>query len=327
MWLDKIFKKAVSVPSLAMDTEVFILLDDSSVSFCHYPKSKTELKLMSADLLRKAVEYVQANHKKAAVIYPEYPIPSSHAAILSAFQHKKIMSIKQFDTDANVIVFEDWQELSQIPSWLKHRYIWKTTTLELVNNWQRLPFESPVRIDIVVSDIADLTDEDLKQYHTILANMADRMTEVMGQQQQFHTNLLTDRIFLTEMSNCGAGEKHITIAPDGKFYICPAFYDGQMGDIGSLETGIEIKNKQLYSIEFAPICQHCDAYQCKRCVWLNKKLTYEVNTPSHQQCVMAHLERNASRQLLLQVQDAGKLKDKEIPEIHYIDPFDVRYEW
>lgn len=54
-------------------------------------------------------------------------------------------------------------------------------------------------------------------------------------------------------------------------------------------------------------------------------MTYEVNTPSHEQCVMAHIERNASRLLLRQIQEKGSfLPDKEIEEIDYLDPFDIK---
>lgn len=80
----------------------------------------------------------------------------------------------------------------------------------------------------------------------------------------------------------------------------------------------------MYKLSYASLCRNCDAYQCKRCIWLNSKMTYEVNTPSHEQCVVAHLERNASRQLLLNIRKYGIfLPDREIKEIEYLDPFDV----
>jgi len=110
-------------------------------------------------------------------------------------------------------------------------------------------------------------------------------------------NLLTDRILLDKMNNCNAGIENITLAPNGKFYVCPAFYlENENDSVGDLVTGINIKNKYLYQLQNAPLCRKCDAYQCKRCVWLNRKTTREVNTPSHEQCVVAHIERNAGRE-------------------------------
>ena len=143
-------------------------------------------------------------------------------------------------------------------------------------------------------------------------------------------NVLTDRMMLKEMNNCGAGDTNITLAPNGKFYVCPAFYyEDEADSIGDLEHGLDIKNKQLYRLDHAPICRHCDAWQCKRCIWLNRKTTLEVNTPSHEQCVLAHLERNASRDLLNNIRKYGTFlpEQEEIKEIDYLDPFDKRDEW
>ena len=130
------------------------------------------------------------------------------------------------------------------------------------------------------------------------------------------------------MNNCNAGVDCITLAPDGNLYLCPGFYYDSEEPIGNLDEGIKIKNQQLLRLDHAPLCRICDAYQCKRCIWLNRKLTMEVNTPSHEQCVVAHLERNQSRRLLAELQDRGLLdKKKEIKEISYLDPFDVKEEW
>ena len=96
-----------------------------------------------------------------------------------------------------------------------------------------------------------------------------------------------------------------------------------------MEEGLDIKNPQLYKLDHAPICRNCDAYQCKRCVWLNRKTTLEVNTPSHEQCVVAHLERNASSKLLNNIRLHGSFltEQEEIKEIDYIDPYEKREEW
>ena len=137
-------------------------------------------------------------------------------------------------------------------------------------------------------------------------------------------------LMLKQMNNCGAGDTTITLAPNGKFYICPAFYyEDEADSIGDLENGLDIKNKQLYRLDHAPICRHCDAWQCKRCIWLNRKTTLEVNTPSHEQCMLAHLERNASRDLLNDIRKHGTFlpEQEEIKEIDYLDPFDNRDEW
>ena len=169
-------------------------------------------------------------------------------------------------------------------------------------------------------------------------NLSKKIEELFVQGKSPQLNLLTDRLLLGEMNNCNAGVSNVTIAPDGNFYICPAFYNLPVVDgnemtlddicqkgfsIGSLHDGLDLKNPQLYRIDHAPICRNCDAFQCKRCIWLNRKTTCEVNTPSHEQCVVAHLERNASRDLLANIRKHGAfLPEKEITELDYLDPFD-----
>ena len=126
------------------------------------------------------------------------------------------------------------------------------------------------------------------------------------------------------MNNCGAGDTSITLASNGAFYVCPAFYYfDEASSIGSLSKGLNIKNNQLYQLSHAPLCRNCDAYQCKRCIWLNQKMTLEVNTPSHEQCVISHLERNSSRELLMNIRKHGIfMPNVEINEINYLDPFE-----
>ena len=131
--------------------------------------------------------------------------------------------------------------------------------------------------------------------------------------------------FFFFFNNCEAGVKHVTVAPNGKFYICPAFYyEDETDSIGDIDSGLNVKNPQLYDLAHAPLCRNCDAYQCKRCVWLNRKTTLEVNTPSHEQCVVAHLERNASRNLLAKIRENGNfMPETQIKELDYLDPFEV----
>ena len=50
------------------------------------------------------------------------------------------------------------------------------------------------------------------------------------------------------MNSCGAGETNVTLAPDGKFYVCPAFYLDEDGyAIGSLSEGWTSGNPQTFT--------------------------------------------------------------------------------
>jgi CXXX repeat peptide maturase len=141
-------------------------------------------------------------------------------------------------------------------------------------------------------------------------------------------DIITDRLFLKEMRNCGAGDHSITLAPNGNFYYCPAFYFNDIQDyIGSLGEDIKLAHDSKFSMKYALICKKCDAFHCKRCVYLNKVRTNEYSIPSKRQCTTAHIERWASKKLIdMLIRDKcndviGKMN--RIPDIAYSDPFRI----
>ena len=54
-------------------------------------------------------------------------------------------------------------------------------------------------------------------------------------------------------------------------------------------------------------------------VWMDKS---EINTPSHEQCVVSHIGRNASRELLIRLKGSGFMTDSKIKRIEYLDPYE-----
>jgi CXXX repeat peptide maturase len=181
-------------------------------------------------------------------------------------------------------------------------------------------------------DIPGYKEEEFELYKSELNKIKEILISEYKKGNSFELNFLSDRILLNKMNNCNAGIDHVTFAPNGKFYICPGFYYEDEKDsigtlAGDLNKSISIKNEQLFKLDHAPICSICDAFQCKRCVYLNKKVTLEVNTPSYQQCVLSHIERNFSRDILLTLKNTLGFYDfnnmPDIPEIDYLDPLKV----
>jgi CXXX repeat peptide maturase len=302
-----------------------IVLSSSSVFPCCGPLDGIEF--IAEEILCAGLKFAEDNNLEINVFYPKEELPENIQTVLSRAVCNRVIPTSIKAQVGDVVIIDNWAELEYLDFMSGVRYIITTSRADLEKNWQNLPFHQDVRVDIAVLDIAGAKNDDFARYHTILANMADAMTDAYAKGCYMHCNLLTDRVELHNMHNCGAGETHITLAPNGNFYVCPAFYLSQMKDVGNLTDGICVKNPQLFAIDYAPICKHCDAYHCKRCVWLNKKLTLEVNTPSHEQCVLSHIERNASRQLSLQAEDKGAPRVCNIPSLPYLDPFENRYNW
>ncbi len=304
-----------------------ILLDDTSVSYCHYGNCKTEHRLMPLDTLRMGILYGMKENLNIQFVYPDYELPSKYKEAIETIDHTNIKPASRTD-DADVVVMDGF-ELTDMEA--GKAYVLRTSKADFFSNADRVGemMEHADRLNVVLTDVETFTDDDLDTYRKCLAQLSDQLEKLYVAGKSPQLNLLTDRMMLGKMNNCGAGDTNITLAPNGKFYVCPAFYLSDNGyAIGSLSEGLDIKNPQLYKLEHAPLCRNCDAFQCRRCVWLNRKTTLEVNTPSHEQCVVAHVERNASRTLLNNIRKHGQfLTGNEIKEIDYLDPFDVRKEW
>ena len=313
---------------------LIILLDDKSCSYCHYENTKTESRLIPFETLRQAIRFGMMENLMIQFVYPDYELPNKYKETIDCIDHSDIVSSlcedENLRKNADIIVFHDWTGLDYYSFDAEKAYVLRTSKADFFERYLLLNdvLGKVGRLNVVFTDVDTFTDSDFEKYKQSLSMLAAKVESLYVEGKSPQLNLLTDRMMLSQMNNCNAGWENITLAPDGKFYVCPAFYLEQAYNIGTLEERLDIKNPQLYRLDHAPICRHCDAYQCKRCIWLNRKMTLEVNTPSREQCVMAHLERNASRELLQSIRQHGTfLPETEITNIDYLDPFDKREEW
>lgn len=320
---------------------LIIQLDDTSTSYCHYSNEKTVHRLIDFDDLKAGILFAMKENLTIQFAYPDYELPQKYKDAIHSIDHSDIVSSSCKDINlkenADVIILNNWTETEQYDFKDNTVCVLRTTKVDLLDKYRLLiPILSNItRLNIVVTDIDAFTEQDFEDYKKMLASLSEEIEKLYIKGKLPQLNLLTDRMILDKMNNCNAGWENITLAPDGKFYVCPAFYlannDEEFGlgktkySIGDLKVGLDIKNPQLYQLSHAPLCCICDAYQCKRCVWLNRKTTYELNTPSHEQCVIAHLERNASRELLNNIRKHGAFlpEREEIKEITYLDPFEI----
>ena len=309
-----------------------IILDNTSTSYCHYASAESERRLISLDDLKKGIFFAMKENLMVQYVWPNYELPQEYKQIMDSVDHHVIAPSSLFSNGlkADIVVWNDWREM------LKNRiednvaYVLRISKKELFMHAMKIAkcFERIVRLNIIVTDVWSFKDEDYEQYSSILDCFCQAIVKIYREGEKMQLNLLTDRIFLEKMNNCNGGNEIIALAPNGKFYVCPAFYydemdNGNISDVGNLMDGLNVKYPYLYKLSHAPICRNCDAYQCKRCVWLNRKLTNEVNIPGHEQCVMAHIERNASRKLLNQLRAEGQFMPAVvIEEKEYLDPFE-----
>lgn len=310
-----------------------VLLDNTSMAYCHAENPLRERKLIPLETLREAILFGMKQNLMLQFVYPDYELPEEYNALIETIDHVKI--------GRDVVVCNG---VNALPKEQTETVVLRVTLDTLLADIQRVAAAMAHigRLNICLTDIDRFTDERIDDYKQALGILVEALVSEYKASKQPQVNILTDRLQLTEMHNCEAGIGNITVAPNGKFYLCPAFYyDEQMGisnrmnhktgdasrSVGDLEQGVLIPNKQLLSLDHAPLCRICDAYHCHRCIWLNQRLTWDNNTPSRQQCVIAHIERNAAQRLQQELQKAGYTFEQQIKPIDYLDPFEVREEF
>ena len=325
-------------------------MDDTATSFCHYGNSCASRKLISIEDLKAGIFFAMKENLMIQFVYPDFELPQEYKDVINTIDHSVIVSSLCEDSalkdNADVVVIHDWTAIERMNFDTDISYVLRTTKSDLFDKYRFLmPVIGKVsRLNVIITDVESFEDDDFEIYKNVLSYLSVEIEKLYVEGKSPQLNLLTDRMMLDKMNNCNAGWENITLAPDGKFYVCPAFYHAQQADgsetsisevcekgfsVGDLKSGLDIKNPQLYRLDHAKLCRNCDAYQCKRCIWLNRKTTCEVNTPSHEQCVVAHLERNASRFLLNNIRRHGSFlpEKEEIKEIDYLDPFEIREQW
>ena len=322
-------------------------MDDTSVAYCHADNPLKERNLIPLETLKKGIIFGMKQNLMIQYVFPDYALPKEYSEVIESIDNVKIypMGCKPVTGMANDGE-TDVEVANAIPEKVEaNNLVLRLTFSEMLKQKDAIAklFASGARINLCITDVEQFTDEQIETYKQVLNEWNAALLDLYKQGLSPQFNLLTDRMQLEKMHNCEAGVSNITLAPNGKFYLCPAFYyDEQMkvfnqldhnnpssdNSVGDLEKGLDIPNPQLLQLDHAPLCRSCDAYQCRRCIWLNRKLTWDNNTPSHQQCVMAHIERNASRDLLNDIRKVGEfMPNIDIKEINYLDPFDIRKEF
>ena len=284
--------KSIDIP----DT-VVVLLSSYSTAFCVSDNSFQKEQLMPLATLQHIVETAKQEHLKLEFVFPEKELPCEYIELINSIEHLKITPAASKSV-GDAIVLNGWNHHSV--SSLENAFcILRTTLAAFYNSVLELEpiLKTADRLNLVFTDEEKFCKEDENPYRDALNQLSLLVLHQWRNGHKIHVNIITDRLQLSEMNNCNAGWKSVTLAPNGKYYICPDFfYADEEDSCGDLVNGLDIKNPLLYKLNHAPLCRDCGAYHCQRCVFLNKKKTLEVNIPSYEQCAKANIELSISKQ-------------------------------
>lgn len=304
---------------------IIVLLDRAARSFCHYANSDASEQWISPADLSAIVDHAIRHRLTLNCLLGTRPLPAELDALLAQATHVKLVAPQLCEVYPHAIVIVESAEEAEALTPLRGRNV----ILRLAR--QDLPrlcaivetlFDRCGRINLHLLELDAYTDKEVEAYRRQLEDVIPLLQARYSAGDLVEVSFLSDRMIHRAMHNCNAGVEHLTFAPDGQFYLCPGFFQDGAAAVGDLTQGIQLSNPQLYQLDHAPICSICDAFHCKRCVYLNKKLTGEVNTPSAQQCIVAHLERNGASRLLASLQQVRSFRAmKPFGEVMNLDPF------
>jgi radical SAM peptide maturase (CXXX-repeat target family)/CXXX repeat peptide maturase len=310
--------------SLALQKQkkfLYLILSDKVVPHCSYRNYKKTSELMSDQTIQKCLEFASYN-EFTPVFLGEFKNPLKSNLKHGYYQILGWNSTKEYNR-TEIPVFDNKVEdfSDQIHECI---LILNKENVSHLYEFSTKLFGKSSKINLKLENISNWTEETLKLYDDQLDKLNSVILDSYKEGNPFEFNVLTDILHLDSLEDCCSGETSFSVAPNGKIYICPAFYfDNSENSVGNLEDGIKIINNYLLEVKKSPICIKCDAFHCNRCKFLNKKCTNEINIPSKMQCVISHIERNKSKSLQLSIKKECDVDfNRIIKDINYLDPIE-----
>ena len=315
------------------EKQMYFMLGDDSVQLCSNYNYIDNHNLMSKEIicqgLKKASEdfyqpyFLHSDSENITALYsdPEFRrLLEGHVIKhIVSYDMARSPEIFQFVKASDIIFTLRQEDISKIQeSKLKNCILLvKDDEVPLLSEWVKkiIPYVDRINLKCEINNKADLD-----MYGKQLQIIEEIFLNQLKNNHFCEISVLTDRLYIEEMYNCYAGEKNITLAPDGMYYTCPAFYFGKK----ELEPEF-----MMTRLERSPICKECDAFQCERCVYLSKNRTLEYNIPSELQCLKSHKQRKVSMHLQEELKSQfPDSKFVQIPDIEYDDPCQkVMWSW
>ena len=307
---------------------MYIIMDHNSVSYCNYSISEGNKYIDVCDLI-KWLEYSYQNSYIPVFVHSNQSIERMKMLLNDSEYGDELQHQLKRISCRNIMLFK--KEYSSISNTIFVINSESDDLEECVDN---------VILEIEADKIGNMTDKvkavlpyaervsvqvknlnkefDMKEYEHQLLMTADVILEYFKKDVIKEVRQLTDAIFVNKMNNCFAGEKNLTIGPDGNRYLCPAFY------YKDIYRNLYDDVVSLSAISASPLCSECNVFQCDRCIYANYMYTGELSIPPGFQCEKGRLERDVSQKLRNRMIEAGIINRECCNELNdrSIDPFE-----
>jgi len=284
---------------------MYILLSDDYISYCDYNNKSMEIvKQMNTEELLNSLRYCRDNFFNPIIVHSANKFNFQNDSRYTAYKIRHVLPARFIKEAINIelknivpvysleTLNSDNNDINNIIFNIESKNIDKLSQSIIVL------FERVDRIDLNIHNVDKNFNEELYKHE--LEKISNYIESIYKEDKTVkELSLLTDLLFIEKHDNCMAGEKTFIISPEEKIYSCCAVYSNEKeSSIGNIVNGITAKyDKRLYEIENSNLCRKCDSYQCKNCVYTNKKHTREVNVAPSFICRKSHIEKSVSKGL------------------------------
>lgn len=269
---------------------LYFLISDNSPAYCMYDVEQRGL-VMSRETLAEGLRFAHANHMVPVFLGNPYALLDE----VERYRTHVVMDRPSSLGDAvsevafQMPIVETLTEIQELKAGRFGSVILSLPRNSITGLSQRMLAlaNKTKRINIMKQSIADWNDADIDDYLEELTVFKNTQA-ALGQRTSVNVFDQKENI---DQRQCQAGRADFTLAPDGCFYACPAFYYRFPNQtIGDLNTGLVVPEASLYGLSKATPCQKCKHTSCLRCVYANEVATSALNLAADVQCSIAEKE-------------------------------------
>lgn len=246
-----------------------IILSDKQISHCAYKNNLQTTNEMSDEMIEKAIDYCYKNFLIPIFIGNKYINIDPDNNIF--FKISSNDSLRNND----VYIYNYNHPIEHIQA-LNYIITINRSNIECLSDNVMYISKYAKRINIFIEDLKDWTADEVYLYSKELEKIVEK---IKNNNINIKLNILERK-----EQRCGAGISSITLAPDGNFYLCPAFYFNGMKDkaIGNIYDE-DFTYKPQKNLRYKNFYQEkeCNNHLITSCVYNNFICTGEVNVSSY----------------------------------------------
>ena len=280
---------------------IWVLLSEDAVQCCNEPGKPSEhgSSFMSLESFAKITKSAIENSWKCMVLCNGDGIPRKYLNLYDAMQAQIVLPAEHkgaiTDSTRTTIVFESNQVslMSQHPSASQVIIRFRRDHISQLSEIISVLLDHFPNISIRHPELLSYSDKDMVTYKEELLKIGLWLLNKKESWSRYRIDCLTDRFQLDTVNECGAGIRSIAVGPTGELYPCPACIHHKQFSYGHIMGNLKIPNRQLLTREYSVPCGSCESLHCSRCVFLNKRSTFEFCVPARNVCRLTHFEMEA----------------------------------